>query len=271
VAKSASASHGYVCISAPCYRRSENVRVLPVIIQAGSLVFLILVFFFCVITFDEVSKFVVVGPEKSCAPRDAGGVLMFDAPANLNFSINCEIPSQVIIKFNRHQEYDRFALCQFWAFDESALLDIGGLKAQRDFMQFEKRPHFSNIYNSVMYSELRSINTVKPYKPDMQLRAMCNVEFIARDFKAASSSFGGHSSGFIGAEQKSDLDGRNDRQECSKYAQNESVESDRIIPCSVPNYRQSLPRGFGYLLFIGGLVGLCVGLLYVLCLWGWLR
>ena len=73
------------------------------------------------------------------------------------------------------------------------------------------------------------------------------------------SRLGGNACGFVGADQKTDLYESNYREKAGKYAQNERVESNRIAPSSVPNYRESLPEGFGWLILAGILGGAALG------------
>jgi hypothetical protein len=70
----------------------------------------------------------------------------------------------------------------------------------------------------------------------------------------------------IGTEQKITLAQGNSDQQESKNAQDKRVESDGVFPRPVPYYRQSLPKGFGWLMMIaagigGGIGGCYVGLL----------
>ena len=223
--------------------------------QAGALISLILVFFFVsgIVTFAEVSKFVVVGPKKSCVPSDAGGVFIFDASTNLNFSVNCEIPAQVIIKFNRHRNYDGFACYQFGTFGESALLNIGSPNVQCDIVPFKKRPRFSNVDNGVMYSDLRTVDQIQPYKPDAQFWPMSSVEFIAGDFYAVSSSFSGYLC--IVKALADDLQLHIEKPYLNPPYENQAKRenSDGITPRQLPPWFLLLVLAFGAIGFFGAL------------------
>jgi hypothetical protein len=90
------------------------------------------------------------------------------------------------------------------------------------------------------------------------------------DSKRSASAQGGrlgcNPGGFVGAKQKADLSGGDDGKQRSEYAQNESIEGDRVIPSLLPDRRQRLPEGFGYVMLFGAFIGLSIGTLYVLLL-----
>lgn len=59
-------------------------------------------------------------------------------------------------------------------------------------------------------------------------------------------------------------------QEIIESNENERIEGDRIVPRSVPNSRQPLPEGFGYLILLGASIGASIAVLYLLILRLWM-
>jgi hypothetical protein len=82
-------------------------------------------------------------------------------------------------------------------------------------------------------------------------------------------SFGREAGCLVSAYQKNNLRGGNDGQQGGKNAEHERIERDGVIPRPVPNYRQPLPKGFGYLMLIAVGIGTGCGLFYVLILLWW--
>ncbi len=217
----------------------------------------------------------IIGPQESCAPLDTGAILIFDMSPNSKAATDGNIKVKVILllgaESHLYQKDFRFATRQFWTTGQTSLLDrfchiVVRFGIQRDIVPRNCRGSFPSINNCIMGFDAFIINAVQPYKTHTQSGAVSGIELIASDFNTISSCLSSHPGSFVSPGQKGDLQSGNERQESGKYAQNESIESNGVIPCAVPDYRKPFPNGFGYLLLLGGALGLCVGLLYVQCL-----
>jgi hypothetical protein len=85
-------------------------------------------------------------------------------------------------------------------------------------------------------------------------------------FSVERGSFRRNPRGFVGTEKEITLTGGNGNQEEREDSQYESVESNRVFPRPIPDYRQPLPEGFGWLMLIAGGIGGGIGGVYVLLL-----
>ena len=73
-------------------------------------------------------------------------------------------------------------------------------------------------------------------------------------------------SSFVGPVEEPALAHRDKCQQGGENSENKRVEGDGIVPSSIPNYRQPLPEGFGWLVLIGMGIGAGIGAVYMLCL-----